>query len=115
MLWSIDVGRRLRHNTIEIPTALAMTANNRNATSAPRYRADGMLLDCPVGSLRPMFLLPDRDRFFERVDRVRGGLERRRAVGGRHHNHARRFRERQMADPMQNRDPLEVGPAHAHV
>jgi hypothetical protein len=32
MLCSIDVGRRLRTSTAVIPSALAITANNRKAT-----------------------------------------------------------------------------------
>ena len=77
-----------------MPTALARTANNKNAmtSSRPRCsmsarigagsvradRADRMLAERPVGAGAPMLLLPDRRGLLERVDAVRAPRRRRR-------------------------------------
>ena len=114
MLCSIVVGRRLRNSTIAMPMALAAMANKRKATGAPTTGldpTDGMLFDRPVGSARPVLLLPDRHGLLQRVDAEPRRLERLGAVRRRDDDEHRRFRQLELADAVQQRDALDVGPA----
>ena len=58
-----------------------------------------------------MLALPDRHRFLERVDAEPRGLERFGPVRRGRHDRDRRFGERQVADAVQQREPLDDGPA----
>ena len=61
----------------------------------------------PVGTARPVLLLPDRSGFLQRVDAEPGGRERLVAMRRRHRDRDRRLRQLELADPVQQRDPLE--------
>jgi len=114
MLCSIDVGRRLRSSTTAIPIALPITTINNQATYCLSESGDGadrVLLDGPIGTARPVLLLPDRDGFFQRVDREASGFEGGVAVRARDNDYHRRLRQVEVADAVQQRDPLGGRPA----
>ena len=69
----------------------------------------------PVVAAGPVLALPDRDGLLEGVDREPGRLERLTTVGRRHDDRDGRLRERERARAMQERDPLDVGPAAANL
>src|SRR5689334_17580241 len=108
-------GRRWRSSTIVTPTTINPRASARNSISAPVLRDDATDLrgsGPPVVTTRVVLLFPDRDRLLERVDAVPGGLERRVAVGTRHHDRDRRLAQRQPARSVEERHAGEVRPAH---
>src|SRR4051812_6798323 len=107
-------GRRWRSSTIVTPTTISPRASARNSTSASvlgHEPADLGGAGPPVVTARVVLLLPDRDRLLEGVDAVPGRVERRGAVGTRHHDRDRRLAQREPPGAMEQRDPGEVRPA----
>ena len=77
------------------------------------HRSGGMRGGRPVGALRPVLALPDGHRLLQRVDREASRLERLGPVGRRGDDHDRGFGQPEVADPVQQREALDVGPAAA--